>query len=508
MTRNRLWVTRALGLGVLGTALASCAEDGREDDETQGMTSIMTVGVTVTATDGTDSVTGNNDETGEKLDASVDPTLSGCGNADLGCTDQIDLLFVIDNSGTMGEEQINLAANFPLLIEKLENLEDSAGMPVMPDVQILVTTTDFGNPLCTAFQPPGYEPAKGEPTVTGCNERLDDFTGLGSNPVMKPEACTNLCPTDVVPTDPYIAFSPEGDNIADDVMPVDLNGDGSLESPVAQALACVGPQGINGCGYEAPLETMLQALNPNADWNEPGNKPFLREGAILAIAVVTDEVECSVKDYTIMEDAAYQETNPDNSNKQATSALCWNAGVSCNGPDAMGVYSDCTSLDDGKLQPLSRYTDYLVDELRTKEGKEVIMLGILGVPLVTAYNMDPPYQPIAGGELDLVYRDWIDGEYPAGDILPTEFAAGVTAADKQFDFGIGPGCTGTDAMGNFTGQATPNTRVMEVCHALDYEDNSGEEQIRCCITSICDDDFSAAINCLTGIIEDTIQPPG
>ena len=172
----------------------------------------------------------------------------------------------------------------------------------------------------------------------------------------------------------------------------------------------------------------------------------------------------------------------------------------------MGVYSDCTSLDDGKLQPLSRYTDYLVTELRENNGKEVIMLGILGVPLVTAYNPDPPYQPTAGGELDLVYRDWIDGPYPTGDILPTETTA--DAASKQFDFGIGPGCTGTDAMGNFTGQATPNTRVMEVCHALDYVDNSDEEQIRCCITSICDDDFSDAINGLTGIIEDTIQPPG
>ena len=49
---------------------------------------------------------------------------------------------------------------------------------------------------------------------------------------------------------------------------------------------------------------------------------------------------------------------------------------------------------------------------------------------------------------------------------------------------------------------------MEVCHALDYVDGSGKENIRCCITSICDSDFSPAIDCLTGIIGDSITQPG
>jgi hypothetical protein len=211
-----------------------------------------------------------------------------------------------------------------------------------------------------------------------------------------------------------------------------------------------------------------------------------------------------------MEDEAYQEVNPDNANNQASSAICWNAGVSCTGPDANGVYTNCTSINDQKLQPIERYTQYLVDDLRENQQKEVIMLGILGVPLVTQYNPVAPFNPIAGGELDLVYRDWVDGTYPAGDILPLEAADGVTAADKQFDFGIGPGCTGVpDIMGVSTGQATPNTRVMEVCHALDYTDDlTGEEKIRCCITSICDSDFSPAIDCLTGIIGEAIVQPG
>ena len=43
---------------------------------------------------------------------------------------------------------------------------------------------------------------------------------------------------------------------------------------------------------------------------------------------------------------------------------------------------------------------------------------------------------------------------------------------------------------------------------LDYVDTGGNEKIRCCITSICDQDFSPAIDCLTGIIGESIVPPG
>jgi hypothetical protein len=46
--------------------------------------------------------------------------------------------------------------------------------------------------------------------------------------------------------------------------------------------------------------------------------------------------------------------------------------------------------------------------------------------------------------MDLVYREWKDGPYPMGDLLPDDLANGETAATKEFEFGIGPGCTGED----------------------------------------------------------------
>jgi hypothetical protein len=55
--------------------------------------------------------------------------------------------------------------------------------------------------------------------------------------------------------------------------------------------------------------------------------------------------------------------------------------------------------------------------------------------------------------------------------------------------------------------------VIDVCQSLDIADdpatpNTNEAKIRCCIESICDDDFSPAIQCLTGIIQESIQLPG
>jgi len=503
-------------VGAMLVAATSCGGESGGDDDTSA-----TASITITDTlSGTDSMSGSGDEsagdeTGEKLDVGGGNTGpgGGCGGSDLGCTDKIDLLFVIDNSGTMAVEQENLARNFPLLVQQLENLEDSEGNPVNPDVQIMVTNTDYGNPLCTAFEPEGYDPSEGAPITTPCTDRIADFTGLGSNPDSVPTACTNSCVSGAAPEgDPFVAFDSMGDNIPDSITEADINGDGVPDSPVAQALGCLGPQGINGCGYESPLENMLQALNPDAEWNE-GARPFLRPDALLAIAIITDEADCSVQNYDIMTDATYQEIEPGSMEPESSSAICWNAGVSCQGPDANGVYSDCVASNTAStLQPTSRYVNYLVNTLRENQQKEVVMLGILGVPEVTAHNKDAPFEPTAGGVADLVYRNWIDGEYTGipggGDILPDEFATGVTAADKQFDFGVGPGCTGGDAVNGFTGQAIPPVRVKEVCESLNIENQDGSTDVRCCIESICDDDFSPAIRCLAGIIGEAIVVPG
>ncbi len=403
-------------------------------------------------------------------------------------TGAVDLLFVIDNSGTMAEEQVNLAQNFAGLVDQLNSLEDAMGNPVQGDIQIMVTTTDMDHSLCTDFHPMGYAPAKGAPVATPCLDRLSDFENNTSSAF---GSCLSVCEKSVTLNngDQFIKWNGENTNInATDLSNNQLSG----VAAVTAALECIGPQGISGCGYEAPLESMLQALNPNQAWNS-GAEPFLRDNSLLAIAVVTDEADCSTRPdgqvyfYDQMFDNYWPLDPTTMEKKRATSATCWYAGVDCGSPDMNGIYADCTAVDNGVLHSVyNRYVGYLKNAL----NRDVIMLGILGVPEVTAHNPEAPFEPTAGGVLDLVYRDWQAADILAGD--PD------TPEEKTFNFGIGPGCTNTA-----TGQAIPPVRVREVCESLDEED-----AVKCCIESICDDDFSPAIGCLTGAIEETIVPQG
>jgi hypothetical protein len=443
-------------------------------------------------------------ESGEKLDLGEATTgTMDCGEGMGACAEVIDLLFIVDNSHSMAIEQQNLARNMPKLVRWLEELTDSAGNPVAADVHIMVTTTDSGNVLCDKYYTTGRFPENGAPISDACTERLGRFVTAQESFT---DACTSVCPMPLAPSDSYIAFSETADNVPDVGLPADVDYDGLDDSPVAQTLACVGPQGIDGCGYESPLESMLQALDPAAEWNQ-GSAGFLRPNSLLAIAIITDEADCSVIDQSLMMDPSVQEISPLSGTPAPSSAICWNAGVRCDGPDVDGVYTNCRSSDETRVRPVQEHIDFLA-----ALDRRVVMLGILGIPIVTERNPDPPYQPLAGGLLDLVYRDWRDPQYPAGDILPEDWAKGARAEEFDFSYGIGPGCTGQDEDGNFTGQGIPSVRVTEVCQSLDIADDpdtpADETELRCCMESICDTDYRHALRCLTGLIEESIVPTG
>jgi hypothetical protein len=98
-------------------------------------------------------------------------------------------------------------------------------------------------------------------------------------------------------------------------------------------------------------------------------------------------------------------------------------------------------------------------------------------------------------------------EHSAGDRIERRF--GIVLGDLGHpENSQHHGCTGGDAASGFTGQAIPPMRIKQVCQALNIENEDGTTDVRCCIESICDDDFSNAIGCLTGVIQQSLIAPG
>ncbi len=389
---------------------------------------------------------------------------------DLAVNKDVDILFVIDNSGSMGEEQGTLAANFSNFIQVLERPEVSA------NYRIGITTTDNGNPQCSGTSPEG-----GKLRLTSCRSRESEFTWNTSPPVEKfDEACAAVCP-DTLANLETVPTSTENDP---DPKPrawiESIEGKTNLPDGVTttQAFQCFGPQGINGCGFESQLESMWKALQLMEVSNSP-NFDFRRKNAILSVVIVTDEADCSL-------DPEYGEIFDPNGSRIfwsdpgsnfPTSAVCWNAGVKCEG--GPGTYTSCDPInkdvdgnegvsdDKAVLFPLSKYIDLLQSIENDKQsrvpGQEVIVAGIVGVP--DGYS-DPS---------DIEYKD---------DMADPSF---------QNDYGIGPGCASA------AGKAVPPVRIRDFAKAFEVDGKPN-------LFSICNSDYSAALEAIAETIASQVKP--
>ena len=280
-----------------------------------------------------------------------------------GVVDSLDVLFIIDDSGSMGLAQAQLQRSTPAIVAGLE----ATGL----DYRIGITTTDDSNFWCNGLP---AAPESGRLVRSSCRQRLGDFT----NSDYQDEACLEQCSFDTLPlaadaTDPWLS-------------PNDIEGDATM----AEVLSCALPQGVGGCGFESPLESMWKPPRRAEDPAAP-EFGFLRPNAHLAIVLVSDEVDCSPTTQEIFDEAGSRTfwSMPDQQSSP-TSAVCWNAAVECQG-DPSG-YDSCVPAnkavdgspatdDNAVMRPLSRYRD-LFDELRNGKvgGGEVYVFGLLGVP--------------------------------------------------------------------------------------------------------------------------------
>ncbi|MDC0718311.1 hypothetical protein [Nannocystis bainbridge] len=196
-----------------------------------------------------------------------DPAASGCAKADF--------LFVIDNSGSMADEQANLIASFPGFIATITQTIAAQ------DYHIMAVPTDDG-------QAAGLS--------TKCN---DD--GCACMPA--PICCQKTCEL----------FGKDCNGFACDALPIgacdQVYGRGNIygatgnrcpiaderrymkadQPDLAGTFECVANIGTHGSGAEKPVLATLEAVS--AALNGPGgcDEGFLRDDAILVVIIITDE---------------------------------------------------------------------------------------------------------------------------------------------------------------------------------------------------------------------------
>ncbi len=188
---------------------------------------------------------GMRDESGDDVgddDGGGDGDGDGGGGGEPRQCNQMDIVFVVDDSGSMQEEQTNLATNFPMFATLLSGYRTPDGDPI--DFRLAVTTT--GKDL-------SY-------TVSGFpfpfNESGDDG------------AFRNNCSSS------SRWLSPADPNMKD-------------------TLACRADVGTGGPSFEMPLLMSKWALDKRL--SDGTNAGFLRPDALLAIVMLTDEDDASTE---------------------------------------------------------------------------------------------------------------------------------------------------------------------------------------------------------------------
>jgi hypothetical protein len=186
---------------------------------------------------------------------------------------ELDLLFMIDNSRSMAEEQKTLRENFPLFMRELAAIPGG-----LPDLHLAVISSDVGAGGLTvdSCQPGGQ---RGRFLVK-------DGCGLDAS------------------REHFLTVAGERQNFTGEL---------------AAAFSCIANLGTGGCGYEHQLQAVRLALS---DLN-PENAGFLRPDAHLAIVILTDEDDCSGDP-----DATLYASNPDG---HSSNLKCATLGHTCDG---------------------------------------------------------------------------------------------------------------------------------------------------------------------------------
>ena len=282
--------------------------------------------------------------------ARLDPAATKSQRQLLGVSgSKVDILFVIDNSGSMRDEQASLRNNFGLFMERLRN---QAGN--LPSLHIGVITTEGGL---------GYHHKCNREDTEG-NYLLNHAGKLHSAPVG--EGCTeNNRPQGTMPF-LFDVFDEQGLRVN--------NHHDDLE----RTFGCIAEVGANSCGTEQPLEAIRRTFDFEL---HPENANFFREDAFLAIVIITDEDDCS----KILHSA---QTNPFvNNTDDHRDFVCVDKAVVCDQPLARSnamddqitadnpvIKTNCRVRTAAELDLLTHHSEYveLLAELKGDASKILV----------------------------------------------------------------------------------------------------------------------------------------
>lgn len=325
---------------------------------------------------------------------------------DLPAKSAIDLLFVIDDSQSMCEEQEALAANFERLADFFfERLGAEA------DLRIAVTSTDVGE-LDGRFVseiPDGLHVACPEAQVApvDCSDVIDD---------------------------PVLSTGAEG-NVGRDC--VDLEGAAAtacVRADLERRFRCLASRGALGNTKEKGLESMRRALScdgPNGarfgacctpagyDPSCPAEGPrpeFLRPEALLVVVIVSDEDDCSTpadnrpsSDRLVCRDSALSDRDGDGvpdafADLDACRGLgpadCMRAECGDLSPadcaqtrcEVVGTdYSSC-AWEHEALTPVADYVRFL-SRLKAEPAEQLLVAAIVGERIYTSDGFPVSFRP-------------------------------------------------------------------------------------------------------------------
>lgn len=253
---------------------------------------------------------------------------------------KVDILFIVDNSGSMSEEQQNLATNFPVFMQEL-------GMIQGGDFHIASVSTDLGGGTAMTVNAQCNRPNGDRGIFCSAQTPVPGMPGVW--------APTDFCQRCGVMNQRYLQT-------------LNPNFTGDLPS----VFSCMARFGTAGCGFEQSSEAFRLALAA------PENAGFLREDAYLAFILITDEEDCSVPpdSQLLSQPVAGQDW----------SLRCYLEAVTCQGMKNDGSVNvdrplnECQVADNQGLINVQQQVDAILG-FKNNDPNLIIAAGIFGWPV-------------------------------------------------------------------------------------------------------------------------------